>query len=61
MPLGMTDDTRRWAITLEALRQAAERLARAPDGWLVCQTSQFPQPHDPRQCDIEFFYLRQGH
>jgi hypothetical protein len=50
----MTDETRRWPMSVEeaaqAQREAADRLAEAPDeyaGWLVCQAAQFPPPRRP--------------
>jgi hypothetical protein len=46
----------------EAQREAADRLVEAPDGWLVCQASQFPPPpRPPLQEEIERWYLAQGY
>ncbi|HEY2619036.1 MAG TPA: hypothetical protein VGI78_16975 [Acetobacteraceae bacterium] len=46
-----------------ALREAADQLAEAPDGyvgWLVRRASQFPRPPQaPRQMDVNYWILVQ--
>jgi hypothetical protein len=61
------DDGRYWPLTVaeaaQAQREAADRLAEAPDGWLVRQARQFPQrmTSPPRQFEVERWVLVQAY